>query len=175
MKHNESGILQSLRTVSAAQGSQCRGRSLPDSLHNARYAACQLGLVCCRICWKEGQGRARGASARGPPDAVDVVLQRLGHVVVNHKVELLHVEAALGHVRRDENVFLSLLEAAKDTIPLLLVLSAMNGLCAKTLSAEASGEIITLPLRLAKDENSLAAARELLDEVHEDSRLGPMI
>lgn len=38
-----------------------------------------------------------------PPDAVDVDLDALAHVVVDHGVDVLDVEPAGGHVRRHED------------------------------------------------------------------------
>ena len=58
--------------------------------------------------------------AARPADAVDVVLVLLRHLVVEHGVHIVHVDAAAGHIRCHEHPELSVAEPLHDLLPLAL-------------------------------------------------------
>lgn len=62
----------------------------------------------------EGDGGARLTGAARTPDAVLVVVDVLGHVVVDDQVHVRQVQAARGHVGRDHHARAALDELVDD-------------------------------------------------------------
>jgi len=65
--------------------------------------------------------RAALASATGSPDSVRVRVDVAGNVVVDDRFDRGYVEAASGHVSRDQNRHVQLLELVDDFIAVVLV------------------------------------------------------
>src|SRR5437870_793397 len=68
----------------------------------------------------EGDGRARFPSPARSTDAMGVILDRLGHVVVDDHRHVPNVDPSARHVRRHQNVLRSLLERGQGELTLLL-------------------------------------------------------
>src|SRR5205823_9452713 len=76
----------------------------------------------------QGDRLTRAAGTAGPADAVDVGVGVPGNVIVHDVGDVLDVEAARRHVGGDQQVGLSLAEAAHHPVPLRLAHLAVQRL-----------------------------------------------
>ncbi len=84
----------------------------------------QDGLLDCLA--DEGGRMAFSIASTRSSDPVDVVLDVVGHVVVDHVFDLGEVESLRGHIRGDEDILGVILELLHSLRPLLLVFSSMD-------------------------------------------------
>mmetsp|Transcript_4354 Transcript_4354/g.18531 ORF Transcript_4354/g.18531 Transcript_4354/m.18531 type:complete len:317 (+) Transcript_4354:1126-2076(+) len=75
---------------------------------------------------EERHGGSRAPRASGAPDAVRVVLDGERKLVVHNQVDVFHVDAAPGDVRRHEHVALASLEPAQSLLARVLRLAAVQ-------------------------------------------------
>jgi hypothetical protein len=85
---------------------------------------------------------------------VDVVLGVVGHVVVDHEAEVVHVDAPRGHVGGHEEGKRTLLERVHHPRPLGLGHAAVQPLRGASPGAEGVGEFLDHLLRVAEDHSA---------------------
>lgn len=75
---------------------------------------------------QERDGRSVLAGATRTTDAVSVVFDRLGHVVVDDERHVLDVDTAAGHVRRHQYILGSRFQIGQSKLTLLLSLATVQ-------------------------------------------------
>mmetsp|Transcript_89597 Transcript_89597/g.161594 ORF Transcript_89597/g.161594 Transcript_89597/m.161594 type:complete len:300 (-) Transcript_89597:549-1448(-) len=86
-----------------------------------------------------------------------VVIDRLGHVVVNDILDILHVQAALGHVGGHKDVGLTRAELVQHGISLTLVLVPMDGSRIELLEAQLAAQGISRSLGVRENKDPRVA------------------
>ena len=74
----------------------------------------------------EGKCLAFAARAASTPDPVHIAFHIVGDVIVDHRIHIIHVNSACGHIRRHQNLNAVGTETAHHPIPLGLVHVAMQ-------------------------------------------------
>ena len=92
-----------------------------------------------------------------PADAVDVVLVLLRHVVVEHGVHVVHVDAAAGHVGGHEHPELAVPELLHDGLALALGDVAVDALGVHTPHLQELGEPLGVALGVAEADDPVIA------------------
>mmetsp|Transcript_45128 Transcript_45128/g.118390 ORF Transcript_45128/g.118390 Transcript_45128/m.118390 type:complete len:308 (+) Transcript_45128:198-1121(+) len=128
----------------------------------------QDGLLAALV--DEGRGDTRLAAAARAADSMHVVLNLLGHVEVDDVLNLGKVEALGGNVGADEHVLLAFAEHVDCVLALCLVLTAVDRDGRDALEHQVLVDIVTLRLRLAKDEDWRRRLLQALKQV-DDLRL----
>ena len=100
---------------------------------------------------------AAASSAARAADAVDVILVFKRHVVVEHRVHVVDVDAAGGHVGRDEDRQLAAAEARHDGLALFLRDIAVDAVSLKALHHQKCLEPLCHALRVAERHHALVA------------------
>jgi len=119
--------------------------------------------------------RDRESLAAGPAgaaDAVDIVLGVVGHVVVDHEAQVVHVDAAGGHVGGHEEGERPLLEAVHDPRALGLRHPAVQAFRGASAGGEGVGEFLHHVLRVAEDH--AAGNVVIVEQPREGLELGAM-
>ena len=95
-------------------------------------------------------------SARpGAPDAVDVILRMLRHVVIDDVAHLRDVESARGDVRGDERLELAVAETAQRLLAFALGAVGMQHGHGVIAPLEQAGDAVRAVLRPAEDEHGI--------------------
>ena len=94
----------------------------------------------------------------GTADAVDVVLNLVGHVVVEHHVHVVDVQAPGGHVGGHQHPHLALPEGLEGLFPDALLDVAVDGLGGDAPHLEQAGEPVGHVLGVAEGDGPLVAA-----------------
>ena len=76
----------------------------------------------------EEDGFASPSSPPGAPDAVDVGVGIVGHIVIDHPADALHIQATRGHVRRHDELHVAAPQTAHHGFPLCLTHIPMDRL-----------------------------------------------
>src|SRR5262245_61337023 len=118
---------------------------------------------------READGFAGGAGARRAADPVDVILDVLGQIPVDHVAHAFDVKAARRDVGRDEDRQGAFLEVVQDPEPLLLVDVARERAGLPAVSSEPVLESPRLFPRVGEDED--AAAALALEEAEQQAEL----
>ena len=84
---------------------------------------------------------------------MNVVLTVAGVVVVDDKLDVVHVEAAGSDICGHEDRRRAVLELAEHPVPLLLLLVAVDAHGGVAVASHQSGQIVGFPLRLNKDQD----------------------
>lgn len=100
---------------------------------------------------EEGVCCASSVFAASSADAMNVVLRVVGVVVVDDKLDIVHVQASGSDVRGHQNGGGSVLELSQHPISLFLLLVSVNAHGRVTVSAHESGQFVSLLFRLHKD------------------------
>ena len=106
--------------------------------------------------------------AARPADTVDVVLVLLRHLVVEHGVHIVHVDAAAGHIRCHEHPELSVAEPLHDLFPLALGDVTVDALGVHAPHLQKLGEPLGAALGVAKADDPLVilAVQDTHNGVH---------
>mmetsp|Transcript_61841 Transcript_61841/g.161977 ORF Transcript_61841/g.161977 Transcript_61841/m.161977 type:complete len:599 (+) Transcript_61841:267-2063(+) len=119
------------------------------------------------LCGEESHCRALGTCTTCSPDPVDVVLNRLRHVVVHNIHHFFDVKPSLRHVRRDQHGAAPGLEVGQRAVAGPLVLVAMDGSCGNLVVLQLPGQCIGAALGLGEDQHLLVAAGDAADPGYE--------
>merc|ERR1711879_620332 len=119
---------------------------------------------------EESVGRTRCASTTSTSNSMDVILNRVGEVVVDHVLDVLHIETTRRDVACHQNRRLSLLEFFQDPIALFLLLVTMNAQCWPASQAHLARQVITFSFRLCKNED-LRAIHHLFQQTLQSTSL----
>ena len=114
----------------------------------------------------EGEGHAAAPRAAGAADAVDVVLDVVGEVVVEDGLDVVHVDAARGHVGGDEEFEAGLAELVHHAVALGLVHVAVQTFGGVALRVQVFDEFVHHALGVAEDDAELEVVN--VDEAGED-------
>ena len=135
----------------------------PRLEHNVGESARVLGVLAAAV--HEGVRDALGAGAAGAADAVDVVLDVAGEVEVDHRLDVLDVDAARGDVGRDHHGAAPRAEVGEHRLALALVLVAVDDAAAH-LAHQQLAELVAHPLRRREDERARAHL-ERAEDLHQ--------
>ena len=106
---------------------------------------------------KEGVGRSGLSGAAGASDAVDVVLRKIGHGVVDHVAHISDVDAAGEHVGGDKHVDGSLAEIGQGTVPFALGFVGVDAVGADVGVLEPAGAGVGGLFGTGEDDDPLGA------------------
>mmetsp|Transcript_21146 Transcript_21146/g.50368 ORF Transcript_21146/g.50368 Transcript_21146/m.50368 type:complete len:213 (+) Transcript_21146:145-783(+) len=93
------------------------------------------------------------AAAASATDAMDVVLDLLRHVEVDHVLYVGEVQTLGGDVSADEHILLLVLEHADRILALLLILACVDAHRLDALEHEVLVDVVDVSLALAEDEH----------------------
>lgn len=99
-------------------------------------------------------GLALVAGATGAATAVHVVLVVVGHLVVDHQVQLPHVQATRHDRRRDEDVADALFKVGQGVITVVLVHAAVKRAAQVALLHQAAEELVSKLLAIHENEHA---------------------
>ena len=92
------------------------------------------------------------ARAPGSSDAVHVILRIVGQIEIHDQLQIVHVDAARGHVGRDQKFESGLFEFVHDTRALRLRDAAVQAIGRHALRLQVIGQLIDHPLRVAEND-----------------------
>lgn len=114
----------------------------------------------------EADGHAGVSSAPRASDSVDVVLDVLRRVVIDHQRHVGNVQSARGHVRRHQDLHAVELERAERVLAVGLGAVAVDGRGLEVLRGEIALQNVRLALRLHEDQDpSVSPVLQLVEEV----------
>mmetsp|Transcript_13892 Transcript_13892/g.58837 ORF Transcript_13892/g.58837 Transcript_13892/m.58837 type:complete len:221 (-) Transcript_13892:1282-1944(-) len=119
----------------------------------------------------ERGGDPRLTAATGAADAVDVVFNLLGHVVVDDVLDVRKVQTLSGDVGCDQHVLALRLELADRPVALVLTLPAMNSHSLHPLQQQVLVDVVDVAFVLAEDQHGRRGLLEALQKVHDLSLL----
>mmetsp|Transcript_30839 Transcript_30839/g.77420 ORF Transcript_30839/g.77420 Transcript_30839/m.77420 type:complete len:407 (-) Transcript_30839:829-2049(-) len=105
-------------------------------------------------------GHTGGAGAAGTTDAVDVLVDVVGHVHVDDVLHAADVDTARGDIGGDEERGLAALEGAERILTLLLTAVAVDGGGREVLLGEIVLEVVGVAFGLHKDQREVVAHAE---------------
>mmetsp|Transcript_7372 Transcript_7372/g.12730 ORF Transcript_7372/g.12730 Transcript_7372/m.12730 type:complete len:419 (+) Transcript_7372:2350-3606(+) len=123
----------------------------------------RLGLVAV----DESGSDARLAAPTGTTDAMDVVLNLVRHVVVDHVLDVREVQTLGGDVGGDEHVPLARLEGVDGPLALLLVHAAVDCTRLHALKQQVLVDVVHVGLVLAEDQHRRRRLLKALQQVHD--------
>lgn len=94
-----------------------------------------------------------------------IVFGILGWVVVNHQGHSLDIQPSSSHVRRTNNLCVTVPEIIQSTLTLFLLLVAMNGVAAHPRSVQSVLKLLAGLLRVAEDHRTILATALLRDVI----------
>mmetsp|Transcript_38187 Transcript_38187/g.86588 ORF Transcript_38187/g.86588 Transcript_38187/m.86588 type:complete len:215 (+) Transcript_38187:366-1010(+) len=103
--------------------------------------------------------RSRTAS---PSDAVHIALTTGGAIVVDHMPDLFDVQPTLGHICRNQDWLVPILELLQHPIPLLLWLVAVDRQPRPAVDSQLARQLVAAALRAAEDED-LRSVHDVLE------------
>mmetsp|Transcript_21135 Transcript_21135/g.59471 ORF Transcript_21135/g.59471 Transcript_21135/m.59471 type:complete len:541 (+) Transcript_21135:357-1979(+) len=95
-----------------------------------------------------------------------VVLNVLGHVEVDHVLDVGEVKSLRGHVRSDEHVLVPRLELADGLLTLVLKFTTVHGYGLNALHKEILVDVVHIAFVLRKDKYRRGRLLQALEEVH---------
>ncbi|MPN13647.1 hypothetical protein SDC9_160970 [bioreactor metagenome] len=98
----------------------------------------------------QSAGFADAARAPRSADAVDVVLELVGYVVIDHQVDVVHVDTACGDIGGHKHGALSASERAHDRIALVLTHIAVQAASGQAEVEELLLKSFHFPARIAE-------------------------
>mmetsp|Transcript_13095 Transcript_13095/g.37147 ORF Transcript_13095/g.37147 Transcript_13095/m.37147 type:complete len:482 (-) Transcript_13095:60-1505(-) len=98
---------------------------------------------------------------------MDVVLQSLGEIEIDHTLNVLHINATRCHISGDHDGVPPTPEFFQDPIALALFLVAVNGECRPPGHAQVADQLVATTLGFAEDEDLALAVVKALQLLHE--------
>ncbi len=95
----------------------------------------------------------------GPSNAVHVVFDVVGQIVVHHQFQFIHIDPAPGDIRRNKKLELGLLELVHDPCALRLRDAPVQPVGGESLRDEVVGKFVDHPLRVAENNAELESVK----------------